>query len=44
MIKRIRKWFFKTDREYIEEYLAQSVSLVDLENRQKDLCRKGYLA
>jgi hypothetical protein len=34
----------KTDKEYVEEYLAASISLEDLERRQRDLCKRGYLA
>lgn len=32
----------KTDRELIEEYLAQSVDMVDLERRQKKI-QKGEI-
>ena len=44
MLKRLFKKWFKTDSDHIEEYLAQSVYLIDLENRQRDLTRGGYLA
>jgi hypothetical protein len=41
----IRKFLHvKTDKEYIEEYLAKSISLQDLERRQKELRKLGYLA
>ena len=34
----------KTDREYVEDYLAKSISLEDLERRQRDLRQRGYVA
>lgn len=34
----------KTDRDYVEDYLAKSISLEDLERRQRDLRQRGYLA
>ncbi len=34
----------KTDRDYVEEYLAKSISLEDLERRQRELRQRGYLA
>jgi hypothetical protein len=34
----------KTDKEYVEEYLSYSVSLADLERRQRELRARGYLA
>jgi hypothetical protein len=34
----------KTDREYVEDYLAKSISLEDLERRQRDLRQRGYIA
>jgi hypothetical protein len=34
----------RTDREYIEDYLAKSISLEDLERRQRDLRQRGYTA
>jgi len=40
-------WFtvdsFTRQRRREEKYLAKSVDLVDLERRQKELQRKGYL-
>jgi hypothetical protein len=34
----------KTDKQYVEEYLSQSISLEDLERRQCELRQRGYLA
>ena len=34
---------FMTERDQIEQYLAQSISLADLERRQKDLRKRGLL-
>jgi len=34
----------KTDSEYVQEYLAKSVSLEDLERRQRELRQRGYIA
>ena len=42
MLKRFFKSWVKTDREYIEKYLAQSISLYDLERRQKELRLRGF--
>lgn len=39
-IKRVFKT--KSDREFVEEYLSKSVSLVDLERRQRELAQRGY--
>ena len=44
MFKRLFKGWFKTDGERIEEYLSESVDLVDLERRQKELRLRGYSA
>lgn len=44
MFKRIFKSLFKTEAERIEDYLAQSVSLADLERRQKELQLRGFRA
>ena len=46
MLKKLLKKIFyvfsyEYDREQIEKYLAQSMNLYDLENRQKELDRKG---
>jgi len=34
---------YKSKKEYIEEYLGSSVDRIDLELREKELARKGYL-
>jgi hypothetical protein len=34
----------KSDKDYVEEYLAKSISIEDLERRQRELCQRGYLA
>jgi hypothetical protein len=34
----------KTDKEYVEDFLAKSISLEDLERRQRELRQRGYLA
>lgn len=44
MLKRLFANLFKTDAERVEDYLAQSVSLADLERRQKELRLRGYNA
>jgi hypothetical protein len=45
MFSWIKKAFSaKTDKEYVEEYLSRSISLEDLERRQRDLRQRGYLA
>ena len=45
MIKRLINFFHvKTDQEYVEDYLAQSASLADLERRQRELRQRGYIA
>lgn len=47
MLTSIKKWFKSvtmTDRERVEAYLAQSVSLADLERRQRELQARGYMA
>ena len=46
MLKKLLKKIFyvfsyEYDREQIEKYLAQSTDLYDLENRQRELDRKG---
>jgi hypothetical protein len=41
-IKNILK--IKSEKEYVEQYLSQSVSLADLERRQRELREKGYTA
>ena len=46
MLKKLLKKIFyvfsyEHDRDQIEKYLAQSSDLYDLENRQKELDRKG---
>lgn len=47
MLKQLCKFiytsWFMTEREQIEHYLAQSISLADLERRQKDLQKRGLL-
>ena len=48
MIKKLLKKIFYIfsydyDRNQIEKYLAQSSNLYDLENRQKELMKKGVL-
>lgn len=34
----------QSDKEYVEAYLARSTSLEDLERRQRELCKRGYIA
>jgi hypothetical protein len=34
----------KTDTDYVNDYLAKSISLEDLERRQRELRQRGYLA
>ena len=36
--------YYETQKKYIEAYLSESVSLEDLERRQRELKEKGYLA
>jgi len=43
MVKYILAKLFKTRDSYIEDYLATSKSLAELEHKQKELCRKGIL-
>ena len=45
MFNAIKKWFKSitmTERERIDAYLADSVSLADLERRQRELQSRGY--
>lgn len=45
MFSWIKKVFnTKTDKEYVEDYLSRSISIEDLERRQRDLRQRGYLA
>jgi hypothetical protein len=47
MFDAIKKWFKSitmTERERIDAYLADSVSLADLERRQRELQSRGYNA
>lgn len=44
MFKTLFKSWFKTDQERVDDYLSQSVSLADLERRQKELRLRGYIA
>jgi len=47
MFKAIIKWFSSinvSEKERIEAYLADSVSLADLERRQRELQSRGYNA
>jgi Protein of unknown function (DUF3563) len=44
MFKRLFKNWFMTDQERIEKYLSESVDLVDLERRQKELRLRGFNA
>lgn len=41
MIKAIVTWLRKQQMDPVERYLSESTDLVDLENRQRDLARKG---
>jgi len=46
MIKKLLKkilylFSYQYDRDQIENYLAQSSNIYDLENRQKEIIRKG---
>jgi len=41
MIKSIVKWWSTRRHRAIDEYLAKSHDLVDLERRQQELARKG---
>lgn len=41
MLKRIKEFFKRTTMSPEEKYLAESVDLVDLENRMKQLKHKG---
>lgn len=47
MLKSIKKWFKNatmSERERVDAYLAESVSLADLERRQRELQNRGYNA
>jgi hypothetical protein len=47
MFDAIKKWFKSvtmTEHERIDAYLADSVSLADLERRQRELQSRGYNA
>jgi hypothetical protein len=33
----------KTEKDYVNDYLADSISLQDLERRQHELRKRGYL-
>ena len=44
MFKKFFKRWYMTDQEKVEEYLSHSVSLYDLERRQKELRLRGYNA
>ena len=47
MFDAIKKWFKSvtmTDAQRIDAYLSDSVSLADLERRQRDLQSRGYNA
>jgi hypothetical protein len=45
MLKRLINFFhIKTEQQYVEDYLAQSASLADLERRQRELRQRGYIA
>jgi hypothetical protein len=47
MFRFIKTWFKNatmTERERIDAYLAQSVSLADLERRQRELQSRGFNA
>jgi len=41
MLKRIKSFFKNSRMNAIEEYLAKSEDLVELERRQQELARKG---
>jgi len=41
MLSKIIKFLFKTEQDKINEYLASSENLVELERRQKKLQQKG---
>jgi len=41
MIRSFLKWFNDRDKRTIENYLASSTDLVELERRQQLLARKG---
>lgn len=41
-LTRFRKIFYKTEQEYVEEYLAKSKDHQDLEWRMKHLRYRGY--
>ncbi len=34
----------QTDSEYVHQYLSNSISLEDLERRQRELRMRGYIA
>ena len=40
-MSKIIAWFRKQSMDPVERYLSESTDLVDLENRQRDLARKG---
>jgi hypothetical protein len=45
MFSWVKRFFSSTtDKQYVEDYLASSISLEDLERRQNELRRRGYLA
>lgn len=47
MMKILAKWFRSvtmTEKERIDAYLAESISLADLERRQRELQNRGYNA
>jgi hypothetical protein len=47
MMKILAKWFKSvtmSDKDRIEAYLAESISLADLERRQRELQNRGYNA
>lgn len=46
-MKILAKWFKSvtmSDKDRIEAYLAESISLADLERRQRELQNRGYNA
>ena len=42
MLTRLYNWFTKPRMSEVENYLAKSTDLVDLERRQKELQRSSY--
>jgi hypothetical protein len=44
MPKLRNKFGIKTTAEYIHEYLSESVDRVDLERRERELVKRGYLS